>query len=342
MTHKTSFHTTDPEFSSDCGTKTAIRKSNFPILRNLAIYRLTIQPGCFREPHWHANADELGYCLSGQALVTIFSSGNQHARFSISEGEMFFVPSGSLHCIETIGDIPSEFVITFSHEMPEDFGLSGFAGCLDTTVLGNTWGLDAAEISGVTRSPVDIQLGRGSGPVAVPESAGYPHPLKFSIKARQPLLSAPAGSAIVARRDTWPALRNQAMFSLRVQGIGMREPHWHPETAELGFVHTGRARMTVQSPGGSSETYNLEPGDVYFIPRAYPHHIENLTDGELRFLIFFDTPDVQDIGFTGAIPAFSDRVTGPTLGLRPEQLSLIPREPADLLLVGKKNPVAGG
>jgi oxalate decarboxylase len=42
---------------------------------------------------------------------------------------------------------------------------------------------------------------------------------------------------------------------------------------------------------------------VYFIPRAYPHHIENLTDSKLRFLIFFDTPDVQDIGFTGAIPA---------------------------------------
>jgi oxalate decarboxylase len=130
------------------------------------------------------------------------------------------------------------------------------------------------------------------------------------------------------------------MYSLRVQGIGMREPHWHPETAELGFVHTGRARMTVQSPGGSAETYELEAGDVYFIPRAYPHHIENLTDGEMRFLIFFDTPDVQDIGFTGAIPAFPDRIVGPTLGLNSAQVALIPHRPADLLIVGKTNPVA--
>jgi len=149
----------------------------------------------------------------------------------------------------------------------------------------------------------------------------------------------PTGSAIVARRYTWPALRNQAMYSLRVQGIGMREPHWHPETAELGYVHTGRARMTVQDFGGNAETYELSEGDVYFIPRAYPHHIENLTDGELRFLIFFDTPDVQDIGLTGAIPAFPKRIVGPTLGLDAEQVARIPRLPSDLLLVSKVNPL---
>jgi oxalate decarboxylase len=129
------------------------------------------------------------------------------------------------------------------------------------------------------------------------------------------------------------------MYSLRVQGIGMREPHWHPETAELGYVHTGRARMTVQDFGGNAETYELSEGDVYFIPRAYPHHIENLTDGELRFLIFFDTPDVQDIGLTGAIPAFPKRIVGPTLGLDAEQVARIPRLPSDLLLVSKVNPL---
>jgi oxalate decarboxylase len=79
---------------------------------------------------------------------------------------------------------------------------------------------------------------------------------------------------------------------------------------------------------------------VYFIPRAYPHHIENLTDSELRFLIFFDTPDVQDIGFTGAIPAFGENITGPALGLSAEQVARIPKLPSDSLLVAKANPVA--
>lgn len=340
MSHKFSLLAATPQFSNDCGTKTSVNQSNFPILDGLSIYRLVIQAGCFREPHWHANADELAYCLKGEALVTIFASGNQHSQFTITEGEMFFVPSGQLHAIENVGSIAAEFVITFSHEMPEDFGLSGFAGCLAPSVLANTWELPTAEIDGVTRSPVDIQLGRRAGPVEVSEAAGFVSAWKFPIESRAPLVSAPTGSAIVARRDTWPALRHQAMYSLRLQGIGMREPHWHPETAELGYVHTGHARMTVQSPGGVAETYELSAGDVYFIPRAYPHHIENLRDDEMRFLIFFDTPDVQDIGFTGAIPAFSGRVIGPTLNLSDSQVARIPHLASDTLLVNKTNPLA--
>ena len=54
MPHKTSFRTTQLQISNDCGVKTAINKSNFPILKRLAIYRLTLNPECFREPHWQA------------------------------------------------------------------------------------------------------------------------------------------------------------------------------------------------------------------------------------------------------------------------------------------------
>ncbi len=339
VSHKLSLGSLQPLVDCPSGRKIAGNKSNFPILKGLSVYHLTVKPGCFREPHWHANADELGYCLAGNALVTIFASGNIHAQFTISAGEMFFVPSGSLHAIENSGDTAAEFVITFSHEQPEDFGLSGFAGCLTPGVLANTWSMPAEELAGLPQSPRDIEFGRLTSRCEIPEAAGFVSPYKFAIESRAPLLANEAGSAIVARRDTWPALRNQAMYSVRIHGIGMREPHWHPETAELGYVKEGRARMTVESPGGAAETYELAPGDVYFIPRAYPHHIENLTDGEVHFLIFFDTPDVQDIGFTGAVPAFPGRVMGPTLGLTDRQLGDIPRLPADTLLVGKRNPV---
>lgn len=339
MSHAFALRSITPQVATECGCRVQATKQNFPLLERLSVARLTVNEGCFREPHWHANADELTYCLKGKVLITIFRSGNEHSQFTVGEGEMFFAPSGSLHAIENLGKGPAEFVACFSHEMPEDFGLSGFTGCLTPAVLGNTWGLPAREIAGVTRSPTDIQFGRTTGAAVIPEAAAFESRYKFAIEARPPLAAAPAGSAIVARRDTWPTLERQAMYSLRLHGAGMREPHWHPETAELGYVHTGRARMTVLRPGGVAETYELAEGDVYFIPRAYPHHIENLTDGELRFLIFFDTPDVQDIGYTGAIPAMPARIAGPTLGLTPAQVARIPRLPADLLLVNKVNPV---
>ena len=338
MSHKFPLAETNPQLSTPLGTKTQATKSNFPILKGLSLYRLTINEGCFREPHWHANADELGYCLSGKARVTLFASGNVHARFSISAGEMYFIPSGSLHSIENLGAEPAEFVITFSHESVEDFGLSGFVGCMSAAVMGNTWNLEESVLAGLTRSPHSVEFGQVPSVGTLTESDGYASPYKFAIESRAPLLSNADGSAIVARRDTWPALKAQAMYSVRIHGIGMREPHWHPETAELGFVRQGHARMTVQSPDGSSETYELHPGDIYFIPRAYPHHIENLDGTEVHFLIFFDTPDVQDIGLTGAIPGFPINIVGPTLGIAGDQVARIPRLPSDLLLVGRLNP----
>ena len=339
MSHKFPLRETAPQLKTPHGERISASRSNFPLLKGLSIYHLLIREGCFREPHWHANADELAYCLKGSALITIFASGNIHSQFSIAEGEMFFVPSGSLHAIENSGSGDVELIITFSHEEVEDFGLSGFTGSLSESVLGNTWNLPAEKLNGLTRSRSDIIFGRLASPCVVPDSASYPDPLKFPIESRTPLLVNGDGSAIVARRDTWPALRAQAMYSLRLEGIGMREPHWHPETAELGYVLKGQARMTVKNPGDSVETYLLNEGDIYFIPRAYPHHIENLRTDEMRFLIFFDTPDVKDIGFTGGIPAFANRVIGPTLNLSEEQSEQIPRLPADLLVVGKCNPV---
>ncbi|PRC61111.1 cupin domain-containing protein, partial [Mycobacterium sp. ITM-2017-0098] len=39
----------------------------------------------------------------------------------------------------------------------------------------------------------------------------------------------------------WPILTDMSMYSLRVAESGMREPHWHPVTAEMGYVHYGDA-----------------------------------------------------------------------------------------------------
>ncbi len=71
MPHKTSFRTISPQISNDCGVKTAINKSNFPILERLAIYRLTLNPGCFRKLHWHANDARVTMPWQSRAAVRI-------------------------------------------------------------------------------------------------------------------------------------------------------------------------------------------------------------------------------------------------------------------------------
>lgn len=325
-------------FSSDLGEIVGVSKQQLPILKNLCMRRLTLTPGSIREPHWHPNAVELGYCIQGRALVGVLGSGDTFHSFTVSVGQMFCIPSGAIHHIENVGSDNAIFIIAFRNEEPEDFGFSGSLGAMTNAVLGNTYDLPATKFEPFQRSTISKQIVRRAGAAVVPIVASVESPLKFDIEAQHPLLSNAAGEARFARDGFWPILKNISMYSVRITDKGMREPHWHPETAELGYVHSGNARMTVLSPGGSTDTYLLKPGDMYFIPAAYPHHIEQLGEETIHFLIFFDQPVPQDIGYRAVGTAFSRPVLAATLGSDPEKLPELPFTPTDPLIVGRINP----
>jgi oxalate decarboxylase len=93
----------------------------------------------------------IGLLLRGEHLVTIAGNHSTRHSFTISPGEMFFVPSGALHSIENIGPQEGEIVLGFSHERPEDFGLSGTFGSFSDAVLGYTFGLPASAFANIQR-----------------------------------------------------------------------------------------------------------------------------------------------------------------------------------------------
>lgn len=328
-----------PGLQAAGGSITHLDASTFPILDRLSIRRLLLAPLGVREPHWHANCHELDYCLRGEALVTIFSNQSARDSFSVAAGEMFFVPSGYLHHIENTGAEEAEFILGFSHARPEDFGLSGTFGAMTDAVLGNTYGLPASAFSALVRSPADTGIAMRQRAAAASEDDRRINAHKFAAEAQTAPISSPAGSARLARKQFWPILEDIAMYSLRVSDQGMREPHWHPATAEMGYVARGRARMTVLSPGARVDTYELEPGDVYFIPPAYPHHIEDIGQGDIHFLIFFDRETPGDIGCKASASAYSREVLAATFACDVAVLPQFPFTAQDPLIVPRRNPV---
>ncbi|MEU3187892.1 cupin domain-containing protein [Streptomyces sp. NPDC006923] len=328
-------HTT----STAAGTIGELTQANFTALSRLSIRRLVLAPLAVREPHWHANANELSYCVRGEALVSMSGNGNEHHSFTIAAGQMFFVPSGALHHIENTGREEAEFITGFSHERPEDFGMSGAFGAMTDAVLGNTYDLPASAFSGLRRGPADTNIGTRQAPAQIPPDARRKDPYKFDVDAMPAPVASAAGSARIAKTPYWPVLENISMNSLRITDEGMREPHWHPLTAEMGYVHEGRGRMTLLSPGGEVDTYLLSPGDVYFVPRAYPHHIEDIGEGELHFLVFFDRSTPGNIGYKASVGGFSKEVLAASFGITPDDMADLPFTPEDPLLVSRRNPV---
>ncbi|RYG44114.1 cupin, partial [bacterium] len=59
--HLASLRQQTPQFVDANGSIAKIQAADLPVLKRLSIRRLTLAPQAVREPHWHANAHELGY-----------------------------------------------------------------------------------------------------------------------------------------------------------------------------------------------------------------------------------------------------------------------------------------
>lgn len=336
--HWTSLTAADATFASELGSVQVVDADRLPILNRLSIKRVLLGAGAMREPQWNVNANQLAYLLRGQVLVSILGDRNEFSSFVVQPGQMYHVESGAVYHIENVGDDEAEIIIALRSDRPAHFSLRDSMSAMTDAVLGNTYDLPASAFDSFARPP-SAQIVRRRGGVAIEATQRMPNAHLFDTEGQLAPLRYAYGSAHLARRQYWAALRDISMYSLRVSEDGMRAPHWHPVTAEMGYVATGHARMRILDPDRSLDEYVLAPGDVYFVPRAYPHHIEVIGDEEFHFLIFFDQATPGDIGYRATASAFSREVLAATFDVPERLLPVFPLTPEDPLIVSRRNPV---
>lgn len=194
-------------FESPAGSITRLGPDQLPILKGLSIRRLVLTAHAIREPHWHANANELGYCVRGQALVTVVGNHGSRDVFLIGIGEMFFVPSGTVHAIENTGETEAEFILAFSNEDPDDFSLSGAFDVMSDAVLLSIFEWQPQKPPSFGRLNANTEIFDLQAQPAVEKQALHPNRLKFRVEESAPHVSSPhglckdrAGSGLVCSR----------------------------------------------------------------------------------------------------------------------------------------------
>jgi oxalate decarboxylase len=325
-------------YENDFGRISQLTADDFPILKRMSLKRIVLEPGGVREPQWNVNANQIAYVVRGTVLVSMLANADEFASFVVQPGQMYHVASGAIYHIENVGEETAEIIASLRTSRPAHFSLQDSVNAMTDAVLGNTYDLPSSAFAAFDRHDAQ-QIVRREGPARIPDTAGLPNAHLFDLAGQIPPLSYDYGSARLGRKQFWAALDDLSMYSLEIASTGMREPHWHPVTAELGYVQSGHARMTVLDPDGTIDTYELEPGNAYFIPRAYPHHIEALGEEGIHFLIFFDQPTPGDIGYRATASAFSREVLSAAFGVPEAQLPRFPFTPVDPLIVGRVNPV---
>jgi oxalate decarboxylase len=77
-----------------------------------------------REMHWHPNADEWQYYISGEARMTVFAAAGKARTFDLRAADVGYVPFAMGHYIENIGTEPLRFLEMFRSDRFEDISLS--------------------------------------------------------------------------------------------------------------------------------------------------------------------------------------------------------------------------
>ncbi len=101
-----------------------IDSSTFKASTNVAMAMVTVHPGGLRELHWHPNADEWQYYISGKGRMTVVSTGNRARTIDFQEGDVGYVQKTLLHYVENTGDTDLVFLEMFKSGFYQDLSFS--------------------------------------------------------------------------------------------------------------------------------------------------------------------------------------------------------------------------
>ena len=105
------------------GEVRVVDSSNFKV-STTAMAMVTVHPGGLRELHWHPNADEWQYFISGKGRMTVVATGNKARTMDFQEGDVGYVQKSLLHYIENTGETDLVFLEMFKADRFQDFSFS--------------------------------------------------------------------------------------------------------------------------------------------------------------------------------------------------------------------------
>lgn len=85
---------------------------------------VTLKSGGLRELHWHPNADEWQYYITGKGRMTVFITGSDARTMDFEEGDVAYIPISNPHYIENTGDSDLVFLEMFKTPNYEDISLA--------------------------------------------------------------------------------------------------------------------------------------------------------------------------------------------------------------------------
>jgi oxalate decarboxylase len=128
-----------------------VDSSNFPAATTIAAALVEVDPGGMRELHWHPNADEWQYYISGQARMTVFGANGTANTFDYQAGDVGYIPFPMGHYIENTGQTTLRFLEMFRSPYYADVSLNQWMALTPVDLIQDHLPVDRRFISALAK-----------------------------------------------------------------------------------------------------------------------------------------------------------------------------------------------
>lgn len=280
----------------------------FPISKGIAGVHMYLEPGASRELHWHAIAAEWAYVIEGRCQTVVLDPTGASEINNYEPGDLWYFPKGHGHSIQTIGDKPCHFILSFDNGAFSEHGTFSITDWIDVTpkdMLALDFGLPADVFDKFPKGEAYIQ----AGPVIpVSQALDAPWPKDSTHKFR--LLKDPravrdfdGGTFRLATVDEWPVSKTMSGGVMTIRPGQMRKLHWNVNANEWHFYLKGKGQVAVFGSGGRGKVAEFKPGDVAYIPMGFGHAIKNIGDEDLEIIQTWDNGKFEEIDLDAWVKA---------------------------------------
>jgi oxalate decarboxylase len=126
-----------------------VDSSKFKISTTMAAAIVTVHPGAIRELHWHPNADEWQYYISGTGRMTVFATGGRARTMDFQAGDVGYIQKTLPHYIQNTGDTDLKFLEMFKTNAYQDLSLSEWLTHTPSELVLAHLGIDKATLDAI-------------------------------------------------------------------------------------------------------------------------------------------------------------------------------------------------
>ena len=272
----------------------------FPISKGLAAVHMFLDAGASRELHWHAIAAEWAYVLDGQCQTVVLTPEGTSEINNYKPGDLWFFPKGHGHAIQTIGDKPCHFLLSFDNGAFSEHGTFSITDWINVTpkdMLALDFGVPKDAFDAFPKGETYIQAG---AVVPLSDAMDAPWPKDSTHKFR--LLTDPravrdfdGGEFRLATVDEWPVSKGMSGGRMVIKPGAMRKLHWNVNANEFHYYLKGSGQVAMFGSGGRGKVAEFGPGDVAYIPQGFGHAIKNVGNEDLVMLQTWDNGKFEEI-----------------------------------------------